>query len=132
MITPRTLRLRVDRRRAVRILFRVKGYDLTSATYRAQVRLYPDAPGDPILDLPKVNDTSNGLLFLSVETVDGAPISLLQMQVSPATMASGAIPAAPPGDDSITLSWDLNLTPPGQVEAVYVRGPFQIDGVVTQ
>lgn len=131
MITPQTLPLRVDRTKAVRILFRVKGYDLTSAAFRSQVRLYPDAPGDPVIDLPKVTDTSNGLKFISVETLDGVPISTLQMQIAPATMGSGAIPPAPVGRDNITLAWDLNLTPVGGVEAVYARGPFQIDGVVT-
>lgn len=131
MITPARIDLRVDRTKAVRITFRVKGYDLTSATFRSQLRLYPDAPGAPVVDLPLVTDTSNGMKFLDVETIEGVPVSTIQMQIAPATMGSGAIPAARLGDDHIDLAWDLNLTPVGEVEAVYARGVFRIDGVVT-
>lgn len=131
MITPQTLNLRVDRTKAVRITFRIKGLDLTSATFRSSVRLYPDAPDAPKIDLPKVTDTSNGMKFMGVETLDGLPISTLQMQIAPATMASSAVPPAEAGKDHVLMAWDLDITPVGGVEAVYVRGAFRVDGVIT-
>lgn len=139
-MTPATIELRVNRRRAVRIKFRIKGYDLglSGSAFRGQVRQYPEAGGDPIINLPQVTDTSNGIKLLGVEVVDGVPISILQMQISPSTMASGAIPpagkAGTPGDPVIawTGNYDLNISPAGGVEDVYARGAFIVEGVVTQ
>lgn len=129
-MTPATVNLRVDRTKAVRRIISVTGLDLTSASFRAMVRLYPDAPGDPILDLPLVTNTDDGMKFLSVETVNDVPVSLIQMQVAAATMASDP-PAAPIGKTSVNFAWDLCITPSGGIEEVYARGVFQVDGVVT-
>lgn len=129
-MTPVTLNLRVDRTKAILQLISIRGLDLTSASFRSQVRLYPDAAGDPILDLPLVTNTDDGMKFVSVSTTEGVPTSIIQMQVAAATMAAD-IPDAPAGKDHIILRWDLNVTPSGGIEAVYARGDFRVDGVVT-
>lgn len=136
-MTPGTLPLRVDRGKAVLRLFTITGLDLTSATFRASIRSYPDADGDAIIDLPKVTNTDDGMKFVSVSTIDDVPVSLIQMQISAATMAAPTVPAAGKagvsGNPVVSWvgNWDLDITPVGGIEEVYVRGPFQVDGVVT-
>jgi hypothetical protein len=134
-MTPGTFNLRADRGKQLLRQFTVTGLDLTSATFRAAVRAYPDAPGDPIIALPLVTNTDNGMKFVSVETVGGVPVSLIQMQISAATMALASYPAGKagtPGDPVVFWlgNWDLNITPSSGIEEVYLRGAFQVDGVV--
>lgn len=135
-MTPGTLNLRLDRGKAVLRTFTIKGLDLTSATFRASVRAYPDAAGSALISLPKVTNTDDGMKFVSVETVDGLPVSTVQMQIAAATMGA-VIPAAgkygTPGNPVVSWlgNWDLDITPTGGIEEVYVRGAFQVDGVVT-
>ena len=135
-MTPGTYNLRADRGKALLRQFTVTGLDLTSATFRASVRAYPGASGDPIIALPLVTNTDNGMKFVSVETVEGVPVSLIQMQISAATMALASYPAGKagtPGDPVVSWvgNWDLDITPVGGIEEVYLRGAFQVDGVVT-
>lgn len=133
---PETLNLRFDRGKAVRRTFKVRGLDLTSATFRAAIRSYPSAPGSAIISLPLVTNTDDGMKFIGVETIDGVPISTIQMQIAAATMALSGYPAGKagtPGDPVVSWigNWDLDITPTGGIEEVYLRGAVQVDGVVT-
>lgn len=134
-MTPATVPLRVDRGKTVRRLITIRGLDLTSASFRSQIRAYPDAADPELIDLPLVTNGDDGMKFVSVETIDGVPVSVVQMQIAAATMASAIPPAGKagtPGNPVVSWvgNWDFNITPVGGIEEVYARGPFQVDGVV--
>ncbi|MDB5733213.1 MAG: hypothetical protein JWQ03_3108 [Variovorax sp.] len=134
MITPGTLNLRAGRHVPFTYTMDFVGIDLTGADLQAQVRLKPDTPGSPLIDLPDgVLSGATGLRFLSVSTTDGIPTSIVTMFITEADMEDGAkVPSAvEPGDD-VTLSWDMQITPSGGVKSVYLRGAFIVEGGVTQ
>lgn len=99
--------------------------DFTGATMQAQVRLLPDTPGDPLVDLVAAAPGSEGVSFA---VADGT--TTVTLQIDEATME--ALPAAEETGDEVELWWDLQITPSGGVKNVWLRGTFTIIPGVTQ
>lgn len=138
MIRPGTLNLSGDRWTPFEATLRFRGVDLTAAGMKAQVRLTPDTPGPPLVDLETVSTTNTqGVRLVGVETVDGVKTSTFRLRVNEAVME--ALPAATElGGDSI-LAWDLLITPnaalnPGlrAIKQRWLRGTFTVEAGVTQ
>lgn len=113
------------------------GLDLTDGTFAMQVRLYRDAPGDPLLSLTNQTTGTQGL-SVAVETVDGEPVSVITIQIDeatleallPFTVTSGA-PNRKAGTD-LALVYDLHVTATGFPKQRFVEGSFTIKAGATQ
>ena len=129
-MTAARLDLGADRRTPFVRTIRFEGYDLTGATFKAQVRPYSDAPGSPLVDLATVvSSSAEGLKLLTVETVAGQPVSTVQMRVNQSTMEAMPAANAPGGD--VTLAWDLHITI-GSAKERWLFGDFVVLGGVTR
>ncbi|GAA3271513.1 hypothetical protein GCM10020258_46690 [Sphingomonas yabuuchiae] len=110
----------------VRHIF-VAGLDLTGIDMRAQVRLYGDVPGAPLVDLTTVtNGNAQGLRLVEV-TSDGIgiPTSHVELVINESTMES--LPYAGEIGDVTTLAWDWQVTIAGRKRRL-AKGEFQITG----
>lgn len=110
----------------VRHIF-VAGLDLTGIDMRAQVRLYGDVPGAPLVDLTTVtNGNAQGLRLVKV-TSDGIgiPTSHVELVINESTM--GSLPYAGEIGDVTTLAWDWQVTIAGRKRRL-AKGEFQITG----
>lgn len=94
--------------------------NLTGATLTGQVRLYPDAPGDPLVAF-----TVGALAVVGARTE--FPISLTEVQLENPAI----IPAAPAGEGEVTLVYDLHLTPSGGAREPLWGGHFIVIGGAT-
>jgi hypothetical protein len=103
----------------------VTGLDLTSATMHAQVRLYPDAAGDPLIDLPLVTTGEDGVKFLSVDDSGPVPVSHLQLQIAAATLAT--MPEAAEIGNDQAFAWDIIIN-----NARWLYGTFTARAGVTR
>lgn len=64
-----------------------RGLDLTGVALRMQVRQNGDTPGAPMVDLQNVvNAQAQGLKLVSVDTVDGLPVSVVQIRINESTI----------------------------------------------
>ena len=73
------------------LTIRVTGLDLTGAALAMQVRLYPDTPGTPILDLPTVTTAAaEGLKLDGVTVENGVPVSTITLRINKSTMSDQA------------------------------------------
>lgn len=110
----------------VRHIF-VVGLDLTGLDQRAQVRLYGDVPGAPLVDLLTVgNGNAQGLRLVEVTTDDaGLPTSHVELVINETTME--ALPYAGEIGDVTTLAWDWQVTIAGRKRRL-AKGEFQITG----
>lgn len=114
-----------------------EGQDFTGATVALQVRLYRDAPGDPLLSLSNATSPAEGI-SVSVATTEGVPTSSVEIRVNettiegllPFAVASG-VPNREPGKD-VALVWDLHITFTGSPKHRWLEGPFTIIAGVTQ
>lgn len=124
--------------------------DLTGGSFRLQVRLSPDATGSPLISLTTgsgglvlvyagtdtvanhlaSNRISASQVPIGLATTDSLTLSLLNVQISQASMAFAAVPAAEEGDD-VLLAYDLLVTPAAGTEDKYLYGPFIVRGTVT-
>ena len=94
--------------------------DFTGAVLVGQVRLYPDAPGDPLAS------------FTVTGPVVAGGRSKFTISLTEAQMENPAIiPAAPAGDGEVTLVYDLLLTPLGQPRGLLMGEEFVCVGGVT-
>lgn len=95
--------------------------DWTGATMRAQVRLYPDAPGDPLA-------TCN--VFGPFVEADG---TVFQLQLAAGVLgnATGSLPADADGDGVTELAIDVLLTPDDGEEDLLIGGVLPLLGRVT-
>ena len=113
----------------------IKGLDLTAPSFgRMQVRLYPDAPGGPLLDL-NIGGGGNGI-SLSVTTDGGVPTSTFLITIVQATI-DALLPFPNGGDpgDVVTLSYDIVLAHPSLFNGSKQRwqqGTFNIVPGVTK
>src|SRR5690606_29766221 len=73
----------------------------TGSTMRAQVRLYPDAPGDPLADVLATGP------FVEGDTT----VWSLQLAGGFAANSTGALPADSDGGGAVDLAFDVLLTP---------------------
>lgn len=85
---------------------RVRGLDLSALALRMQVRILPDAPGAPLIDLNKVtNGNAEGLRIAGVSVVDGVTTSDLRIRINKSTLA--ALPYAGEVGDASMLAYAL-------------------------
>lgn len=152
MINPGYVALPADRRTPFTATLRLKGVDLTGAALAAQVRLYPDAAGAPLIDLAQVmSGSAEGvrIIYAGTDTVanhitagrltdtpkgltgaDSLALTLLGLRVNETTMED--LPeSSPPGRD-VTLAWDIHITPSGELKAKWFAGPFVVRAGVTR
>lgn len=111
----------------------VRGENLTGATFKLQVRLYRDAPGDALINLHNASAGSEGI-SVSFATVDGLPVSTITVQIDETTIE--ALLPFPTGgqapDGVLELRYDLHITPSGGTKARWLEGKFTIAPGVTQ
>ncbi|MFN3677192.1 MAG: hypothetical protein ACK4TC_14555 [Sphingomonas pseudosanguinis] len=117
----------VDRYAAVVRHIFLFGLDLTGRDMRAQVRLYGDVPGPPLIDLlPVSNGNAQGLRLVEVSIDDaGVPTSHVEMVINETTMEG--LPYAGEIGDVTTLAWDWQVTIAGRKRRL-AKGEFQITG----
>ncbi|MCT8003312.1 hypothetical protein NZL82_15655 [Sphingomonas sanguinis] len=110
----------------VRHIF-VVGLDLTGIEMRAQIRLYGDVPGTPLVDLTTVtNGNAQGLRLVEVTSDDiGVPTSHVEIVINETTMES--LPYAGEVGDATTLAWDWQVIIAGRKRRL-AKGEFQITG----
>lgn len=109
---------------------RVVGQDLTGAVMRLQVRRYPNAPGAPLIDLLTVtNGNAEGLRLISVEWIDGVPVSTIGVKINETTMRATPY-SGKPGGDSV-FAYDLMIDPVGGYKSVWIEGEFWVLAAVT-
>lgn len=110
----------------------IRGYDLTGAALKMQVRSYPDAPDPALLTLNKVTTLVQGL-FLDIAA--GTPVtSTIVLSIDEATItdllpfpSNGAEPGEP-----VVLAYDLLVTPAGGLKTRWFEGAFSIFPGVTK
>lgn len=96
----------------------VKGAVLSDATLAMQIRLYPDAPGSPLVDLATVVSTAQGLSVITA-TSGKLTISVIQTRTNETTIE--ALPPFPsngtePGQP-VVLAWDMLVSGGGYTKA---------------
>jgi hypothetical protein len=130
MIRPATLPLAGGRYEPFVYTIALEAIDLTGATLAMQVRLTPDAPGVPLVDLVLADPPAQGLSF-TVNNAGLIPVSTVKVRINETTM-EGMPAASEVGLDTV-LAYDLQVTRPGVHEKVrYFRGPFTVEAGVTQ
>ena len=132
-MTPGTLPLTVQR--GTPFVYRIDfpGLDLTSAGLAAQVRLYRDQPGAPLIDLAKAQPLSEGLSVTTISDA-GVPTSTLQIRINETTI-EGLLPFPQNGlepSEPVKLAWDLHLTISPVGKRRWIEGPFTISPGVTR
>ena len=130
MIIPGRLDLTVQRWTSFVYQIDFEGLDFTGATMAMQVRLYRDAPGDPLINLTNAASNAEGL-SVSVATVSGVTTSTVQIRINETTGESLLLNAGKPGDD-ITLVYDLHITGGGLPKSRWLEGSLIIRAGATQ
>lgn len=133
MITPGKVDLVGFRDLVFADYFRFEGLNLTGAGLRMQVRLYPNADGDPLIDLEPVADIAaeEGLL-LEVDLDGAIPVSTVYFNILRATTANLPVGAShEPGEPDI-FSYDLVTTGTNFDQLLLVRGFFIIEPITTR
>jgi hypothetical protein len=132
-MTPGTLPLTVQR--GTPFVYRIDfpGLDLTDAGLAAQVRLYRDQPGAPLISLVSAQPLAEGLSVTTVSTAD-VPTSTLQIRINETTI-EGLLPFPQNGlepAEPVKLAWDLHLTISPVGKRRWIEGPFIISPGVTR
>ncbi len=100
----------------------LEGFDLTGAAFRMEVRDRRDG-GMLRAALDTVTSaTAEGVRIVSVETVDGIPITTLGIRINETTMES--MPAAPEPGDNNEIAWGMHITPDDGAKFEAFDGPF--------
>jgi hypothetical protein len=128
MIDPARVDLRADRWTAFVRTIDVTGLVLTGV--HAQIRLRPDADGDPLVELPIVPADTQGIRILSVDSSGGVPVTNLRMQIPLAAMQ--AMPAASEAGGDLDLAWDLLVNEAGGAPFRLLFGTFTVVAGVTR
>ncbi|WP_010186025.1 hypothetical protein, partial [Sphingomonas sp. PAMC 26605] len=90
---------------------RFVGLDLRAAAMRLQVRLKPDTPGAPLVDLNIAAADVEGLSLAEFSIADGVPTSTVQIRIAEATMKDDAkVPYIGELGDAAPLAYDLIAT----------------------
>lgn len=154
MRSPINYNLWGDRGVALSEKISIVGRDFTGATFRAQVRLFADAPGSPLIT-PSVSLTYGGTdtianhiaagrltsdvydyynpsTGIKYQPSDSVPMSLMQISISAANMVAPGVPAADELGDDRAMYWDLLIDPAGgELEDKWIYGKFIVRGTVT-
>lgn len=150
-MTPALIPLAGDRRTPFTATLQLEEIDLTGAVLAAQVRLYPDAPFDPLVDLAQVTTgAAEGIriIYAGSDTVanhiaagrieeapqgmadaDTLELTLLGIRINETTMEG--MPEGQPGQD-IAFAWDAHVTPSGELKQKWLYGPFVVRAGVTR
>ncbi|WBO23925.1 hypothetical protein [Sphingomonas abietis] len=131
MIDAVSVPLSIDRGAPRVLRISITGIDLSLAgtSWHAQVRLYPDAAGAPVVDLPQTTDgTVSGVRLAGTDLTGLLPVSFLDVQVA----GSVNFPAASEVGDNADLAWDLFVTVPGLPSTKWIAGPVAVVGTVTK
>lgn len=128
MIFPGNVPLRAYRNTPFVQVFTLANYDLSAATFAAQVRSYRDAPGSPLITLGNASAGSQG-----ISCTYSAPTSTFIIQIDEATIdallpypANGVKQGA-----DVPLYWDLHVTGGGLIKTRLLQGTFTIEPGVT-
>ena len=100
----------------------INGIDFTGAAFLLEVRDRRDG-GALRAGLTNAAPGAEGI-SMSVATVEGVPVSTLQIRFDEATM-EGMPPATEVGDD-LTIVWGMHITPSGGTKFMAFDGPFTI------
>lgn len=152
METPARIDIHADRWVACIRELAFVGYNFTGATFLAQVRTVPDAPGTALVNLATVTlSTAEGvrLIYGGTDTIanhiaagrlsdipsgyastDSVALSSVGIRVNETTME--ALPEPVNIGDDLTLAWDIHITPSGGVKEKYAGGDFIVRAGVTQ
>lgn len=130
MITPGRLDLTVQRWTPFAYQIDFEGLDFTGATMAMQVRLYRDAPGDPLISLSNAAPNAEGL-SVAVAEIDGGVITTVQIRINETTAEALLLNAGKPGDD-ITLVYDLHIAGGGFPKTRWIEGTLIIRAGATQ
>lgn len=150
-MTPALIPLTGDRWTPFTATLQLEDIDLTDAALAAQVRLYPDTPFDPLIDLTQVTTgAAEGIriIYAGSDTVanhiaagrieeapegmasgDTLALTLLGIRVNESTME--AMPTGLPGQDMV-FAWDAHVTPSGELKQRWFYGPFTVRAGVTR
>lgn len=151
MISPGRYDIAADRWVACIRTFSFVGLNFTGATFIAQVRLYPDASGSPLVDLATVTlSTAEGIRLIyggtdtvanhiaagRLETVptgytsaSSVALSQVGFRINETTMEGLPFPEER-GNDAV-LAWDMHITPSGGIKDKYLGGTFTVRAGVT-
>ena len=130
MITPGRLDLTVQRWTPFVYQIDFEGLDFTGASMAMHVRLYRDAPGDPLISLSNAASNAEGL-SVSMTTVSGVTTSTVQIRINETTLEALLLNAGKPGDD-IRLVYDLHITGGGFAKTRWIEGDLVIRAGATQ
>ncbi len=107
-----------------------EGVDLSSATFAVQIRLRPDTPGVPLVNLTTVLTASaEGVRLIGVVGSGSSAVSSVGIRINETTM-EGLPPADEIGEDAC-LAWDMHITLDGTKQR-WLYGPFTVRAGVTQ
>jgi hypothetical protein len=133
-MTPGTLNLRAYRWTPFVYLIDIIGYDLTAATFAAQVRQYRDEAGSPLITLANASSSAEGI-SVSVATTEGVPTSTVQLRINETTL-EGILPLSssgrPSDDPDVPLVWDLHITTAALGKVRWLQGTFTLVAGATQ
>ncbi len=95
--------------------------DYTGSTMRGQVRMTPDAAGEPLAQMD----------IGGPDLLDGYTYFTPTVYAGYAFNSTGALPAPPVGEGSVDFVYDILFTPPGGEEGLLFGGLFTVAGRVT-
>jgi hypothetical protein len=151
MISPGRYDISADRWVACVRTFSFVGLNFTGAIALAHIRLYPDAPGTPLVTLATAAANAEGIAVLGVftatvqahidagrlsavppgyELTDVVTLSQVQLRVNETSMEGLPFPGERGGD--ATLAWDIHITPSGGIKDKYLGGAFIVRAGATQ
>ena len=118
------------------LAFRARGYNLSLAAFAFAVRLYPDAPGDPLILVRKAQTRgASGVRVVDTGTdADGIPWTDLEIILRKSLIE--ALPSAGEAGDDAQFHYDFQWAAPdtasgfSQVENTILFGPFIVKGSI--
>jgi hypothetical protein len=120
MIEAAVYEMRVNRHTPFKWVLEYAGADWSTATVLMQVRQLPEQSGTALLEL---NSGSEFTLAYS------SGVTTFTLLIPEADIE--ALPAAAETGQDLTLYYDVQITPPGGIKEVYVRGKFTVIAGVT-
>ncbi|QQN73881.1 hypothetical protein [Croceicoccus sp. YJ47] len=99
----------------------VEGFDLSSATFRLEVRDRRDG-GQLRAGLNNASNGNEGIEVTGVETIDGMPVTFIELRIDQATI--DAMPPAPEAGEDVALVWGMFILTVGGSKFMAFDGPF--------
>lgn len=120
MIQAAILDLVANRHTPWKYVIEYSGANWSAGTMLMQVRQLPEQTGTPLLDLASGTEITNAY---------AGGVTSFTILVPEADME--ALPAAAETGQDLVLYYDIQITPPGGIKEVYVRGKFTVLAGVT-